>query len=344
MNEEPRVWIQQRKGKRRNSYRLRWVDPTTRKWRTKYAGTDVKLAQHEANKLTYELAEGLYRHVKRIDWGAFVAEDTATIIGDKHRAESKRTLEEFGRVARPASPKHVTYGMIEAFIGYLRGKENRPATINKKLVYLRRVLNKAARRGYLGTSPFQSDLFLPEYEKTPRIVTGNEETVILDACESLYGVILRTFVYVALNTGGRREELLRLSWERVEYDGDTPMVIFDRTKSRRDRKVPITPETADVFRRLQIQTLQEGGPFVGLRNNLGRKWGRVRVKAGLPDVRIHDLRATYVTRLIRAGVPLPTVQKLAGHADIKTTLRFYNWVSDGDLRAGVEKLRRSASG
>ena len=43
-------------------------------------------------------------------------------------------------------------------------------------------------------------------------------------------------------------------------------------------------------------------------------------------VTIHDLRRTFITRLIRAGVPLPTVQKLAGHADIKTTLTHYNTI------------------
>ncbi len=44
----------------------------------------------------------------------------------------------------------------------------------------------------------------------------------------------------------------------------------------------------------------------------------------------------------RAGVPLPTVQKLAGHSDIKTTLKYYNQVNDADLRAAVDKLREAA--
>ncbi len=57
---------------------------------------------------------------------------------------------------------------------------------------------------------------------------------------------------------------------------------------------------------------------------------------------LRDTQRTCITRLIRAGVPLPTVQKLAGHSDIKTPLRDYNQVNDADLRAAVDKLREAA--
>ena len=69
-------------------------------------------------------------------------------------------------------------------------------------------------------------------------------------------------------------------------------------------------------------------------------WGRVVTEAVVQDITIHDLRRTYITRLIRAEVPLPTVQELAGHADIKTTLKYYNWVSSDDKRKAVKRLQR----
>ena len=97
-----------------------------------------------------------------------------------------------------------------------------------------------------------------------------------------------------------------------------------------------------VLRRLQAQTLQAGGPFIGMGSNLGRQWGRIVRNARVKPISLHDLRRTYITRLIGAGVPLPTVQKLAGHANIQTTLKYYNWVSDGDLREAVAKLARRA--
>ena len=114
------------------------------------------------------------------------------------------------------------------------------------------------------------------------------------------------------------------------------------SSGKRDRVVPITPELVETLRKLKIQTLKDGGPFCGLDDGFYWRWQRLRVKAGCPDLCLHDLRRTYITRLIRAGVPLPTVQKLAGHSDIKTTLKYYNQVNDADLRAAVDKLREAA--
>ena len=95
----------------------------------------------------------------------------------------------------------------------------------------------------------------------------------------------------------------------------------------------------DVLRRLQDQTLIAGGPFIGMHNNLTRKWYRIIRKTGIKSLTIHDLRRTYITRLIRAKAELSTVQKLAGHASVQTTLKYYNQVSDDDMRAAVAKLR-----
>lgn len=139
---------------------------------------------------------------------------------------------------------------------------------------------------------------------------------------------------------GRRTELLTLTWDRVCLDGDEPEVHFARTKSYKDRLVPINPDVVTVLRRLQAMTLQQGGPFVGMGDNLGCMWGRIVKKAGVSPITIHDLRRTYVTRMVRAGTPLPNVQKLAGHADIQTTLRYYNWASDHDLRQAVKMLKK----
>lgn len=68
--------------------------------------------------------------------------------------------------------------------------------------------------------------------------------------------------------------------------------------------------------------------------------GRIRKQAEVPHVSLHDCRRTCATRLIRADVPLPTVQKMMGHADIKTTLEHYNWVSDDDMREALNKVAK----
>lgn len=227
---------------------------------------------------------------------------------------------------------------------HIVAKGNKPATVNKKLRYRRSAMNRAIKRGYAAQNPMDTELFKAVEQKPPRVLTRDEETAILDEAESLRGYRMRAFIYTALNTGGRRAEVLGLTWGRVQLAGDEPHVHFSRTKSHRDRIVPINPNLVAVLRRVQAQTMQAGGPFIGMDDNLGRGWGQIREAVNLVDVTIHDFRRTYITRLIRAGVPLPTVQELAGHADIKTTLKYYNWVSGADKREAVKLLQDHGAG
>ncbi|MCH7814060.1 MAG: site-specific integrase [Planctomycetes bacterium] len=356
MIDDTKVWIRSRKLNKTirrkrgddtyadvpvKTYDLRWVDPVAGKWRSRSVGTDRKRANGERVILEKALADGTHQSIRRTTWADFVAEHVASLPGKANAAEARHALDEFGETCG-AAPRAVTFGMIETYVDRLRTKGNATATINKKLRYLRGALRKGVRRGYLAKSPMEGWQWAREDDKAIRIVLADEETALLDAAETLYGARWRAFVYVALNTGGRRGELLGLTWGRVDLD--EARVHFAKTKGKKDRFVPIAPEVVVVLRRLQAQTLQAGGPFVGMGNNINRAWSRIRKTAGVSDVTIHDLRRTYVTRLVRAGVPLPTVQKLAGHANMATTMRYYTQVDDADLRAGVEKLRTVAAG
>ena len=61
--------------------------------------------------------------------------------------------------------------------------------------------------------------------------------------------------------------------------------------------------------------------------NINGTWGRICRQAGVEGVTIHDLRRTYITRLVRRGCPMAHVQKLAGHTRPETTLKYYTWVT-----------------
>ncbi len=341
------VWLTKRKGTKKGKaiirYSLRWLDVTTGRWRSKAAGTDSKLAQRLAADLENKLAAGTFQDVKHVGWGEFVRHHVSTIEGKAHAAITRRTLARFGEVTGAAGVHRVSYPMIEAFVAHLRSKGNSPATIAKHLRYVRRALRQAVKRGMLGRNPFDSDLFPTVEDKIPRILTDNEETKLRKAAEGLYGFRWEAFIITALNTGARRTELLTLSWNRVELD-HSPSVTFVKTKGRKDRRIPLTDETIVVLRRLQAMTLQAGGPFIGMGKKLSSEWNTIAIKAGVEDVKPHDLRRTFCARLIRTGTPLPTVQKLAGHSAIATTLRYYNWVSDDDLRQGIAKLNHREVG
>ena len=108
--------------------------------------------------------------------------------------------------------------------------------------------------------------------------------------------------------------------------------------------MPIDPRTGllDELRRLQAETLKEGGPFVRYRFNQQTRWREIVKHAKIPRVTVHDLRQTGIMRALLAGVTPITVQKIAGHSDISTTTTYYAEASKDDLRKGVAKVWEAA--
>ena len=127
-------------------------------------------------------------------------------------------------------------------------------------------------------------------------------------------------------------------------DLDEGKIHLTHTKGKQDRSVPIAPETVGVLRRLLPQTLKQGGPFIGMGHNINRAWKRIRDKAGVHDATIHDLRRTFVTRALRSGADVDVVRRMVGHASLDTTMTYYAWANDGDLRKAGKKMSQAAAG
>ena len=338
--DEFRVWVRARKCRKRTTYHVRWVDPVGHCWRSRKIGSDRKIAERARVKLEMELADGTHRDVRRISWAEFVDDHVGKIAGKHHAVNIRQILIEFGAMLQPPGPHAVTFPMLESFVVKLREKGNANITINSKIKLVRSAIKSAVRRSFAAKVPEGKGLRLPEDLKPPRIATDDEETKLLDAAESLFGLSVRAMVFVALNSGGRRGELFGLPWTRIRLDGAKPQIHFAKTKGHRDRYVPINSDVVDVLRKVQLKTAFNEGPFADLETSFDYKWNRIVAEAGVDHITFHDLRAAFVSRLILGGVPLPVVQRLAGHAKIETTIKYYMWVNDSDLRAGVSKLKR----
>lgn len=249
---------------------------------------------------------------------------------------ARHTLNEFGDTVNPRGPRHVTYSMVERYVAELRRIKNKPETIRKKLRYLRAAMNRAIKRGYAAKNPVEEDLFPETKSKPPRIATEPEVDALLKAALSLYGEQWYAFAYMAVVTGGRHREFFGMTWDRVYLD-DGPRVHYTG-ESACDRLVPLKPETVRLLLTLKARTLKDGGPFCGMAVSHHEQWRAIRKHAEVKGVTIHDLRRTCITRWIRAGMPLPTVKKLAGHSSIQTTLKYYYWFGDEDMNAAAEKM------
>ena len=156
----------------------------------------------------------------------------------------------------------------------------------------------------------------------------------------------RALLSFALDTGARAGEQLALEWGDIDWHNN--LVVFRRsstrgevgpTKSGRERKVPMTERLAEALRRMKhlrgklVFCRVDGKPF-SLWQLHERLWGACR-RAGLREIRWHDLRHSFASQLVSAGVPLRQVQDWLGHSTITMTMR-YSHLAPGQ---GAELIR-----
>lgn len=140
-------------------------------------------------------------------------------------------------------------------------------------------------------------------------------------------------------TGCRLREIQTLRWD---YITDAGMELPD-TKTGA-RRIPLPAAARAVLSALPRTV---GNPFViegkledSHITDLQAPWRRIRERAGLSDVRIHDLRHTYASNAVSAGMPIQMVGRLLGHTQIQTTMRYAHLADDPVRRAAEENAAR----
>jgi integrase len=138
-------------------------------------------------------------------------------------------------------------------------------------------------------------------------------------------------IVFAIETGMRRGEILGLRWEHVDLDRRIAYLLL--TKNGSSREVPLSTKAAQVLAR-QRQHNDTTSPFPVTANGFGLAWGRLRRRAGLSDLRFHDLRHEAISRFFELGLNIPEVAVISGHKDPRMLFR-YTHLRAGDL---VDKI------
>lgn len=130
-------------------------------------------------------------------------------------------------------------------------------------------------------------------------------------------------------TGCRRNEILNLRWEDVDLRTGALRLRDSKTGAR---VVPLPPAAGSVLAGLPRSP---GNPWVipgarpgGRLSNLNDHWARIRARAGLEDVRIHDLRHSFASRALALGESLSMIGRLLGHGQVHTTARYAHLARD----------------
>ena len=208
----------------------------------------------------------------------------------------------------------------------------KPITVNVELRILRSLLRKAVDWNYIKKCP-RVKLIRVDDEPVRFLSTEEARLVIKSARGQM-----ATFIILGLNTGLRRGEMFDLNWSDI--DATKRQLLVRRSKSKKFRVVPINE---NLWVALSRHPRHVSSDLVFHRPD-GTAWKDVRSafrgafdRAGLPRIRIHDLRHSFISHLVSAGVDLRTVKELAGHANISTTMR-YAHLAPGQTHRAVEKL------
>ena len=151
-------------------------------------------------------------------------------------------------------------------------------------------------------------------------------------------------------SGCRKSEILSLKWEEIDFQRG----YLNLPDSKTGQKiVPLGAPALEllasqpridgcpyVFPGKAAESVETGEPMVSHLIGLPRAWKRLRARAGLDDVRLHDLRHSFASVGAGAGMGLPLVGKLLGHRDPKTTAR-YAHIADDPARAAADQIAQT---
>lgn len=152
-----------------------------------------------------------------------------------------------------------------------------------------------------------------------------------------YADNLTPMIMLALNTGLRRGELWNLTWGDVDLKTKLITVHGKGAKSKQTRHIPLNSTALKVLKthKEDISPLPSL-PVFG-RHEFKNAFTSVLKSAKIDNFRFHDLRHTFASRLVMAGVPLNTVRELMGHASLEMTL-IYAHLAPDNLRSAVDLL------
>jgi integrase len=228
---------------------------------------------------------------------------------------------------------------------------------------LRNALQNAVREELIGRNVAKLvQVETPDYEVGKGLTIAESQRLL----QAVQNTRWHPLYVLALLLGLRRGELLGLRWTDVDLDNETLTVRqnlvraggelrIQAPKTRRSRRtLPLPPQVVSALRRQRViqatERLAAGSSWAdnGLvfttslgtpmePRNLTRHFYSVRDRAGLPEVRLHDLRHTCLTLLLNLGTSPHIAQAIAGHSHVDVTMMIY---AHSDMAEQTEALRR----
>ncbi|MFC1621604.1 tyrosine-type recombinase/integrase, partial [Candidatus Omnitrophota bacterium] len=303
-------------------------------------GTDKRLAETVLKKRKVEIAEGRYLDKKKLENIKF--EDFSEEFLTLYSKPNKKSWQSDFYNLKSTTPffkgknlYEITVQDVEKFKAH-RSKLVKPSTVNRELATTKTLFNKAVEWGKLEQSPAKKVKFLREPGGRLRYLEKDQIQKLLSNSSER----IRPIITLALFTGMRRGEILKLKWQDMDFQRGIIYLLDTKNGAKREvfmnelvRKALIKvrkhPDSSYIF------CDKKGKPYHDIRKSF---WTALN-KSGILNFRFHDLRHTFASQLVMSGIDINTVRELLGHKDIRMTLR-YSHLSQDYKRRAVDILER----
>jgi integrase len=210
------------------------------------------------------------------------------------------------------------------------------ATINRELACLKTILGVAIDwKKLVAGFPLKKIELAKENNTRSRVLLPIEEMVLMAEAAPH----LRPMITLALNTGMRLGEILKLRLEHINFTTRMITVPAENSKSKKSRQIPMNEMVLDLIRGLApaegfIFRKRYGEPY----DDIGDGFKAACVRAKINAMRFHDLRHSFATRFIEVGGNVVLLSKILGHSTISITYNRYCHPSNDAMLAAVENM------
>lgn len=318
-----------------------WLDFYTPqgKRRRKLIGKSKREAEQVLDKIKVSKAQGEF--VDSAKSPAF--DDFCTMFTERHGQHkvyyqnSEFVFEKLKAYFGKTRLSRITPGHIEGYrLQVLSEKSQRDksgpishSSINRQIGILRAMLAKGVKWGLLTRNPASQVEDFDEDNKRERFLVTDEIRRLLRATKQTDSPILRPAVYLALQTGMRKSELLGLRWSDINFEASK--ILVRETKSGEPRQVPMSRRSRWLFNKLAARSPLSDFVFQSKRRDgtsapagdIKTAWYKALTRARIENFRFHDLRHTFASHFAMNRGDLYALAEILGHSNPKITIDRY---------------------
>lgn len=280
------------------------------------------LIKKKSRKTVHQMLDEFLRYSKM---------NKKSYVTDVCRVRVLKTIISSGEMIADVLPRD-----IEVIKGKLLGRGLGETTVNKYLALLSKSFGIEVENNEIEQNPCKKVKYFKKKNNKIRYLLKEEEERLFKVFTGYMGDIIHTALY----TGLRKENILSLRWEQIDFRLGNIEVL--ENKGNKHIIIPIVEPLRDILERLRDEGYSNeyvfANPKTGTRYyEIDRCWRDGIKKAGIKDFRFHDLRHTVGTRLAEAGVSINVIKEILAHSDIRTTMRYVHLV-EGSKKSALESI------